>query len=94
MTIPQKLKCRFGFHIIPEKSIFESMGAVFKGGVCPDCGKLKQKFLFNAWDEEEETPGGLFLIGTNPKLIDGIRSGSYIWDPEWYKQIDEALDTI
>lgn len=43
-------------HPIPKNWAFESGGAVFQGGICPDCGKLVQgKFLGNVWTKESET---------------------------------------
>lgn len=46
-------RCLFGLHCVPKNRAFESYGAVFAGGICPRCGKLKQgKFLGNVWTTE------------------------------------------
>lgn len=42
---------------LPKNWAFESRGAVFQGGIFPDCDQLVQgKFLGNAWTKEETVP--------------------------------------
>jgi len=46
-------KCLIGRHNVPENLALEYCGAVFVGGICPDCGDIKQgKFLQNVWTEK------------------------------------------
>ncbi|MDA2936487.1 hypothetical protein MYX06_04685 [Patescibacteria group bacterium AH-259-L05] len=58
------LRCLRGLHNLPSHWAFEFYGAVFVGGTCPVCGRLKQKkFLGNVWTEEEEREGIVVLKG-------------------------------
>ncbi len=63
--MPAELKCWIGKHHVPDDWAFEEMAAIFAGGICLRCGKLKQgKFLGNVWTHEEKLPGfGTHLSG-------------------------------
>lgn len=56
--------CVFLGHALPDKSAFESIGALFEGGICTRCGGLSQgKFLGNVWTSEKEEDGVIILEG-------------------------------
>jgi len=63
------------------------MGAVFAGGMCTRCYKVKVgQFICNSWDESQtEVKDGVHhLKGTNPILS----SGKYfVMDPEGLEEV-------
>lgn len=71
------LRCLFGKHHIPEKACFETMGAIFHGGLCRRCYRVKDgQLICNAWDDAQTvTENGVHrLRGKNPM----IESGGYV----------------
>ena len=66
--------CWVGLHHIPQKSAVTTMGAVFRGGMCLRCFRVKVRaFLCNMWDDAqtEVVNGAYHLKGTNPIIIQG-----------------------
>lgn len=75
----KRLRCLFKPHAFPKNSIFETYGAVFKGGYCERCDRVIQgKFLYNAWGEEIDLGHVVELTGTNPQLTEDLASGKYV----------------
>ena len=68
------IQCWIGLHHIPPTSAVTEMGAVFSGGMCTRCYKVKVgPFICNAWDDSKtETIGSVtHLKGVNPILATG-----------------------
>lgn len=68
------IQCWIGVHHIPPTSAVTEMGAVFAGGMCTRCYRVKVgPFLCNSWDESQtEVKGGVHhLRGINPILSSG-----------------------
>jgi len=68
------VQCWIGLHHIPPTSAVETMGAVFAGGMCIRCYKVKVgPFICNCWDESQtETKDDVVhLKGINPILSSG-----------------------
>ncbi len=75
--ISDALRCLAGIHCVPQNWCFEECAAIFEGGICPRCGKLKQgKFLGNLWTEEVETEYGIELRGSN---ISSVTDQGYVF---------------
>jgi len=81
------IQCWIGLHHIPPTSAVETMGAVFVGGMCTRCYKVKvSSFLCNFWDESQtEVKDGVHhLKGVN--LI--LNSGKYfVMDLEGLEEV-------
>lgn len=68
------IQCWIGLHHIPPTSAVTVMGAVFAGGMCTRCYRVKRgSFICNAWDDSktEVKDGVHHLKGVNPILILG-----------------------
>lgn len=72
--IQNAIQCWIGIHHIPQTSAVMTMGAVFTGGMCTRCFKVKVgPFLCNYWDESQTVKKDniIELKGINPLLISG-----------------------
>lgn len=68
------IQCWIGLHHIPPTSAIMEIGAVFAGGMCTRCFRVKVgQFICNYWDESQtEIKDGVHeLKGINPILISG-----------------------
>ena len=68
------IQCWIGIHHIPPTSAVTEVGAVFAGGMCTRCYKVKVgQFICNYWDESqtEIKDGVRHLKGINPILSKG-----------------------
>lgn len=92
-------KCRIGKHHVSKDWAFEEMAAIFAGGVCPRCGKLKQgKFLGNVWTGSEKLPGGgemltgfdvSFAASQGYKIQGSLARLEFEWEEKHKKQKPE-----
>lgn len=89
--IKAAVRCYIGLHNILEKSAVTTMGAVFVGGLCPRCLKVKVgKFICNIWDEAQTQiiDNAHYLRGTTPKLIE---EGWKVYD---YCQLESIAEIL
>ncbi len=84
------IQCWIGIHHIPPKAAVTEMGAVFLGGMCTRCYKVKVgQFLCNIWDDSktEELDGVSRLQGVNPLITNG---NYFVMDLEGLLEISES----
>lgn len=69
--LQKALQCWIGLHHVSPELAVHNTGAVFAGGMCARCFKIKVgPFLGNHWDDSqtEVRDGVHYLKGVNPRL--------------------------
>lgn len=87
IRLQNAIQCWIGIHHIPPTSAVTELGAVFSGGMCTRCYKVKVgPFICNSWDDAQtEIKDGVHhLKGINPIL----RKGNYfVMDLEGLEEV-------
>jgi hypothetical protein len=81
------IRCWIGLHHIPPTHAVMEMGAVFVGGLCTRCYKVKVgPFLCNSWNDSltEKVNGVQCLKGVNPILL---KRNYFVMDLETLEEI-------